>query len=840
MLLTPGARLGPYKILEEIGSGHMGKVYLAHDERLDRRVALKTLSGSTGAEAERRLKKEARAIARLNNPNIAALYDLCEYEGVSLLVMEYADGQSLSDLVVADIGVDRAIDIGLQLTDALAYAHGEGIIHRDVKPANVKLTRGGTVKLLDLGIARVSSSDPAATTADLADTAVAAGTPAYMAPERLRGHPADVRTDVYSVGVLLFELLTGGRPYPQRDMFSLHAAIGRARTPRARAMNPKVPRTLDDVVAKAMAYDPKMRYSSAAELHADLLRARDASSRRVVPIVAPQSRLGWAVLLGLAAIAAAIAWVVMRPTVPPAPPTMAVLPIANESTAQPELDELARLIQSVVARNLADAPSLGLKLVSGIPVDPKSAPGYATAVTLRHVTEGVNAKVELRRLGTTVSSAEVKGNPLTVLAGATDEVAAAVERKYTLGRAFTREERAGLRRPPTQNADALKAYLDGRIALATSDDTAADEKAMAAFQDAIAADKTFAFAHAGLSQAYSSYNKHADKKVPDRAKAAARMALDLDSNCDQAHLAMALALYGDGNLGAALEEARKAVNVTPDNDDARRVLGTVLMASNAYDAGLSELRRAVSLNERNMMNQYAFGRGLLIAGKPADAIEPLKKVTDGLPDFESAYVNLSNAELTLGQWNFAIGHASVAANLNDHDPSALNNLGTAYFWRAAQEGDASGYRDAWKAYSKAAALDPDNAKVRMNLGDANEALEQKSDAQREYRMAVTLVDGRSKANYNAELEAIAAKCLAKLHDFGTAEKRALQAVAKSEGNANTRYKLAVVYALWNKTDAAIDALTQAVDLGFAPVLFRDDPDLRSLRSDLRFQKLVAR
>src|SRR5262249_29427451 len=172
----------------------MGAVYLAYDERLDRHVALKMLTESAGAAAQQRLRREARAIARLNHPNIAALYDVVEQGDIAVLVMEYVDGEPLSALVkTGRLNASRTVDIGLQLTDALAYAHREGIIHRDIKPANVMLTRDGKVKVLDLGIARIAAADASAETRDHTETAIGAGTPAYMAPERLRSHPADVR-----------------------------------------------------------------------------------------------------------------------------------------------------------------------------------------------------------------------------------------------------------------------------------------------------------------------------------------------------------------------------------------------------------------------------------------------------------------------------------------------------------------------------------------------------------------------------------------------------------------------------------------------------------------------
>ena len=445
------------------------------------------------------------------------------------------------------------------------------------------------------------------------------------------------------------------------------------------------------------------------------------------------------------------------------------------------------------------------------------------------------------RLGKAVPSPSVKGNTLEVLRLTLDELAKAFEQSYSSDHAFTDADRANLRRLPTENIDALNSYLKGRTILETSDDTAADDRAIASFQDAVARDSNFAFAQAGLSQAYASYDKHADKKVPYRAITVARLARNLDANCDQAHVAMALAqYYSEGNLSNAVDEAGRAVALNPDSDYAHRVLGTMQLASGAYDAGLAELSTAVSLNGKNLMNQYALGRGWLFAGKPEEAVGPLRRVTAGLPQFESAYVNLSNAELTLGQWDFAIGDAKSAVDLNGRDAAAFNNLGTAYFFRAARTNDQAGYEQARKAYAQAAEFDPNNAKVRMNLGDAYDVLQKKSDAKREYAKAVALVDARLPADYEPGREAIAAKCQAKLGDFTTAEARALQAVSKTHAlDHDVLYKLAVVYALWKNETSALDTLDKAVKAGYAPVLFRDDPDLKFLSNNPRFQKLVG-
>ena len=838
MELLPGASLGPYKILEEIGSGHMGKVYLAQDERLDRRVALKTLTGSTGAEAERRLRKEARAIARLNNPNIAALYDVCEYDGVSLLVMEYADGESLSDLVTAEIGVDRTIDIGLQLTDALAYAHREGIIHRDVKPANVKLTRDGKVKLLDLGIARVSLSDPGATTSNMADTTAAAGTPAYMAPERLHGHPADTRTDVYSVGVLLFELLTGGRPYASTDMLALRVALGGSRTPRARAINPKVSRTLDDVVAKAMSRDPKTRYSSAADLHNDLLRARDSSSRRVVPIVRPQSRLGWTVVLGLAAIVAAIVWVVMRPPVlAPAPPTLAVLPIINDSTGQPGLDELGVLLQSSIARNIANFPGVTLVASNDEARAKQKSPDYTASVALRPSLTGIVAQIELRQGSERIWSDSAEGDAVVVLRDAADQLTGALEKQFGSARGPTPTDaaRAADRYTPTQNEEALASYLKARKILDTSKNETVDEEAAAAFQDAVNRDGSFAFALAGLSQAYSShYNHRNDSEVLTRSADAASQALKLDPKVDQAHIAMALVNKNLNKRTDAITEARVAVHLTPDSDDASRTLGIVLFDKTQRDSGIPELSLATKLRPTHWINFYHLARNLLQFNRFEEAIEPFTKMKENVPDYESAWVNLGFAFMCLGEEGKAIGHLEQALKLDPTDHFALNNLATAFYWDKQYERAVNGYQEAIRQ-------NPTSPKLFMNLGDAHEALHHRGPAQEAYRTCVKLADdNKPELQDQASNEAIAAKCQAKLNNLGDAEDRVLRAQALKTGDdPEVLYKLAVVHALAQKPEKALEELERAVALGSSVFFIEHDPDFGTLHSQPRFQKLIA-
>jgi len=285
--LPPGTHVGPYVVLEQLGIGGMGQVFLANDTRLHRKVALKCLIASASEhELRTKLLQEARAAARINHSHIATVHDVFEHDGRAFLVMEYVEGESLADLLRRErLPLDRILAIGRQLASALTAAHARGIVHRDLKPANVQIGRDGSVKVLDFGIAQAVSllttaGSPTTTSALKTDTGVVhPGTPAYMSPEQMFGRPVDHRSDIYSLGVILYEMVTGHRPYAAADPLDLVMTLGR-RLLRPDGIDPTVPRELSDVVAKALALSPDDRFQTAAELEAELA----ALQRRYEPI----------------------------------------------------------------------------------------------------------------------------------------------------------------------------------------------------------------------------------------------------------------------------------------------------------------------------------------------------------------------------------------------------------------------------------------------------------------------------------------------------------------------------------------------------------------------------
>jgi len=281
-LLHPGARVGQYEIVDQIGAGGMGRVYLAKDPRLHRKVALKCLIGMTDAS----IINEAIAAAQINHPNVAAVYDVIEHRGRVFIVMEYVDGENLASRLHRErLSVSQAVSVGQRLASALAAAHAKGIIHRDLKPGNVQFTYDGTPKVLDFGIANLAMTMTVTSRAATTGPAKVAegphpGTPPYMSPEQLRGQALDERSDIFSLGVLLFEMATGRRPFPsgdQQEIIELHTKGA----PRADGVDTKIPRVLADVIAQTLDTDRLRRPQAAREVEASL----EEVARRIRPKV---------------------------------------------------------------------------------------------------------------------------------------------------------------------------------------------------------------------------------------------------------------------------------------------------------------------------------------------------------------------------------------------------------------------------------------------------------------------------------------------------------------------------------------------------------------------------
>src|SRR3954469_14976385 len=276
-----------YELGEAIGHGGMAEVYLAHDRLLDRQVAVKVLSPqfATDPVNVERFRREAQAAAGLNHPHIVAVYDWGEEDDTSFIVMEYVPGQTLREILQAHVrlGPTDAARIAAEIADALSFAHAHGVVHRDVKPGNVLITPQGQVKVTDFGIARAEASEP------LTKTGAVLGTATYFSPEQAQGFALDGRSDVYALGVVLYEMLTGVAPFTAASPVSIAYKHVREAPAPPSSINPEIPGAMDRIVLTAMAKDVAARYQSAQDLRADLLRFERGRPLAGAPAVAPAS-----------------------------------------------------------------------------------------------------------------------------------------------------------------------------------------------------------------------------------------------------------------------------------------------------------------------------------------------------------------------------------------------------------------------------------------------------------------------------------------------------------------------------------------------------------------------
>jgi eukaryotic-like serine/threonine-protein kinase len=583
MTLAPGERLGPYEIESVLGAGGFGRVYRARDPRLARPVAIKVLSdGAPVAASSRAFTEEARAAAALSHPHICSVYEVERDNGVDYIVMELLDGRPLSDLISGGaLPVSTAIRYGVQIADGLAHAHARGVFHGDVKPGNVMVGPQGQSKIVDFGLARrVRTSDALTTLAATSSGAGATGTPAYIAPEVLRGGSLDARSDIWSLGVLLHEMIAGALPFPGRTVPEMLSAILRDAP---RSLPSDTPAGLAAVVRRCLAKEPEDRYQTAGEVRSALetIATGEAEPGDGAP-VRRRRRFGPIALIGvITAIAAgstAAFLVVGRPhNTVQAPTSLAVLPCRTLAERERlEYLEVGIADSIIIAlSNLAQLRVRGTSTIlpyQGQNVDLREVGqslrvDYLLTCTLQPTPDRLTATVQFVRVA---DRSTVWGDryevPRDNLAGLQDQVAERVASALQIR--LTADERARLYRRYTDNASAYEAYLQGRAVLPRYT-RAATLAAIDHFKRALGLDATYALAHAGLASAaarmcirFSTVEDRASWL--EMAKREADEALRLDPGLAEAHESRAaVAREGEFDWGVTMDESARALALNP-------------------------------------------------------------------------------------------------------------------------------------------------------------------------------------------------------------------------------------------------------------------------------------
>jgi TolB-like protein/Tfp pilus assembly protein PilF/predicted Ser/Thr protein kinase len=711
-VLAAGTRLGPYVVQSLLGAGGMGEVYRARDTRLDRTVALKVIPRALAPDAVRRqrFEREARAISSLQHPNICTLYDVGSQQGTDYLVMEYLEGETLAArLTSGPLPLDLTLRYASEVADALEAAHRRGIVHRDLKPANIFITTHGESKVLDFGLAKLdetkpSSETPTALTANanakgLTTPGVAMGTVAYMSPEQARGEELDGRTDIFSLGAVLYEMATGKAAFSGKTSAVVFKAILDETPKPPSKINPSLPPQLDQIVEKVLEKDRDLRYQSAKELAVDLRRLTNPSPatpvvarsvpRTVVLATAISVVLLLVVLLGLKS---GHRQYFPRQLGAASIHSLAVLPLANLSY-DPEQEYFAEGMTDALTTELAQIGSIRvISRTSAMQYKDakKPLPQIAQELNVDAILEGsvlrsgskvrvttqlVQASPE-RHLWAKSYESDLR-DVLTLQSQVAQSVADQIRIK------LTEEEKSRLRRPPRPvDPEAHDAYLRGRYYWNNGE--AEDlTKARDYFQQAIEKDPLYAPSYAGLSDYYSVlpfYTSALPDEVFPEAKAAVSKALELDDSLAEAHASLAYILtYYDWNWADADREFQRALALNPNDATIHHRYSRYLSSLGRIDDALSEIKKAQELDplspviKANVGVIYYFGRQYDLA------IVQLRKVLDEHPDFSVAHWGMGLVYEQKGMSPDAIAELEKADAIGKHrSTNTLASLGHAY------------------------------------------------------------------------------------------------------------------------------------------------------------------
>ncbi len=704
-----GLTVSHYRILEKLGGGGMGVVYKAEDLRLGRHVSLKFLPEQLSRDplAIERFQREARAASSLNHPHICTIYDVDQYDGQNFIVMEFLEGHTLKNRITGrPIDLERVPEYGHQMADALEAAHAKAIIHRDIKPANIFITNRGQVKLLDFGLAKLlperraanrARHGPAtfsATTEDghLTSDGVALGTVAYMSPEQVRGQELDERTDLFSLGLVLYEMATGQRAFTGNTSGVIFDAIlNRAPTPPAR-LNPAIPVQLEQIIAKALEKDRELRYRTASDMRADLQRLkRDTDSLRAMPFTYGQAsrqklrrywpHYVWGGVLAILLILFGLNVSNLRDslfngTSQAKIESIAVLPFANLSNDS-KTEYLSDGITESLINSLSQLPNLAVMSrntvfrYKGQATDPQKV-GHDLHVrailTGRLSLTGDELLISVN-LEDVQNSRQIWGEQynrkLSNLVSVQQEIAGDIYGR--LRPRLAGEEKKLLAKRPTENVEAYQLYLQGLFYW--NKWTQADFKRAADyFTLAVQKDPRYALSYAGLADTYSLLGDEGylpPSEAWPKAKAAAMQALDIDDTLAEAHTSLGLVKeHFEWDWTGAEREFKRAIELNPNSATAHHWYGDYLANMGRPEEGLRETKKAQELDPLSLIINTSLGWQLYVARHNDQAAEQLRKVLDIDAKFAPARRMLEEVYAEMGKQKEAVAEREKILSLS--------------------------------------------------------------------------------------------------------------------------------------------------------------------------------
>jgi eukaryotic-like serine/threonine-protein kinase len=848
----PGSRADRFVLKTRLGTGGMGEVFLAEDSLLKRRVAIKVILGNRSRERDfrHRLYKEAERASQLNHENIARIHDLIEDKERLLLIMEYVEGQTLRSRLQKPLTKEEFFSIAEQSLAGLNSAHQHGILHCDLKPENLMITAEGRVKILDFGLARETATQEAKTTTETTSAAVG-GTPGYMAPEILLGGAPDVRSDIFSVGVVLYEALTGEHPFRSQEAAatpSLAQQDGRPLPSR------EVPAELNKVIGRMLAKEPSQRYQSCADVLADLQAVR-AGQKPVLDKPSParkKLRILWGALAAIFVVLLVLMFWKTSARMPwSAVPVAAssrqlvVLPFQAASQDANSRAFADGLTETLAAKLGQIADRYPLEIVPASEVRTQrvtNAQEARTALGATLVLQG-----SLQQSGSTIrviyslietrSRRQVTSGVITADASNAFAVQDRVieEVLNSLDIELAKQDRRLVAAHGTAQPEAYQHYLRGRGFLQTYDREDNLDAAISEFESSLETDPQFALAYAGLGQAH--LHRYSLAHLPeslDAARVACARAVDLDSRSPDGEICLGMLANATGQYEDAVRHLEKALKLDGSRDESYRELAIAYKGLERPADAEALLKRAVLLRPQYWAPYKWLGWFYASHGRYEEAETQFKRVVELAPDSIDGYSNLGAVYVKQGKLAEGIDMLERSIKIQPTS-AALNNVGALYFYQRK-------FPEAARSYEEAAHMSPYDYRIFDNLGEVYGQMEGKQgESRKNYAHALDLAQRRLGANpRDSEVLLDAALYAAILGQSAKAEEYRKAAMKLPGQDPERRFNSAVVLAHLQQDNRALAELDRALQEGLPASEITENPVWKRFGSDPRFLVILEK
>jgi serine/threonine protein kinase/Flp pilus assembly protein TadD len=858
-----GARLGPYEVLAPLGTGGMGEVYRAKDTRLGREVAIKVLPEAFAREPDRvaRFRREAQLLASLNHPNIAVIYEFDELQGALFLVMELVLGQTLKEMLLErPLSVDEALPVARQIAEALGAAHAKGVLHRDLKPSNVKVTPEKKVKLLDFGLAKAFySASPSpdisqspTVPAEQTRQGMVIGTAAYMSPEQARGQTLDARSDVWSFGCVLFEMLTGQKAFEGDTLSDILVAV-LERPPDWDALPPATPPAIVELLKLALKKNVNERLKNIADARSVIdgvlgggppvvARPRTPSQPVSRSLAEQPGRL--LMLTALLALAGVAAWVGMRSRDGrgslPKEKYLAILPF-EDRTGQPGAQ--------LFGIGLAESLSAHLQNVSGLQILPPSSVAPAGDADLTIAKDrGANLIIRgsVRREADKIRVSYFLRSPVSIAQIGAGEVEGTTLEPFALEDSLAKSVLAmlsvqqlaaappSLARKGLEGGSAQEDYLKALGALQRNDDAKSVMAAIGLLSKIPDGDDS-ALVQAALGRAsLAQYSLTRDRADAERAKKASERAVTLNASLPEVRVTLGKILTATGHAEEAVEELKRAVEMQPRSGEAVFALAEAQERAGQLGDAETSYRRGIELRPTSWSSANTLGSFFFRQGKYDLALEAYQKAIALNPEAAPLWANVGAIYVRTGR--FAKAEEPLRKSI------ALQPTGLSYSNLGASQYFLGRYADAAASFEEAVHLSPKNFRWLVHLGDAYTwapGLEAK--AKPSYEKAIPLGEAELAVNpRDTMVLTTLARCYARTGQTERAWSYAEKAVALDPAGPDVLKRAAVAAVVLGKRDDAFRLLGRAVSAGYATAEIERDPEFSSLRGDPRFQDVLEK